>query len=586
MTEPGKNAPGLVGFPTPNEAADISSYLLFYFPDEAWAQYILGALEPMTAGYNWYEAGSMSPDEAAEAFRIIIQQAPYNLLDPTVPTPWWDEDSADDTDDEAPKEDQPWYGQIVIIDDNLTFVENAFIWVVAGFIAYAGLPGAALSFVPIAQKFVVTVKSNPLGGIIRFFADAVAIGEVDTYSPTDAATDVPLMLPEGMGFRAETAPVFWAELLPDNPHGLESVSATIVRSRLSERDFSPGSLRYNSDCDCVQYTPDGGETWIDDPGDDPRVGTKFIKPLKTGSDIRCRSAASMVKWLRDFIEYEAGLLTAGAEITALANAGLALFDILAPWAILANLVIDVAGTLFGIGAAALNTAFDEETWGLLLCIFYCNMAADGSISDSQYAEIQTQITAQLNTTAALVLNLIISTQGRVGLQNAGVLYEVEDPDCSACECEWCYEWDFTISDGGWAARTGFGITVGHYAAGVGWQPDVHEDGCSQHAYTYLYKTLGFTADNIASVEYTFASAIGDFDILFFDQNDSGHGIVQRTSLANGVATVHGADMTPVSCQIIEITVNKCGAPSGWTQTKCRVKGFGDMPAFTGGSICS
>src|SRR5882762_7630820 len=102
MTEPGKFAPGLKGFPTPNTAADISSYLLFYFPDDTWAQWVLGALEPMTVGYNWYESGDLDVDEAAEAFRLIIQQAPYNLLEPNVPTPFWDEDSGDDADDEQP----------------------------------------------------------------------------------------------------------------------------------------------------------------------------------------------------------------------------------------------------------------------------------------------------------------------------------------------------------------------------------------------------------------------------------------------------------------------------------------------------
>lgn len=29
--------------------------------------------------YNWYEAGSMSPEDAAETFRVIVQDAPYNL---------------------------------------------------------------------------------------------------------------------------------------------------------------------------------------------------------------------------------------------------------------------------------------------------------------------------------------------------------------------------------------------------------------------------------------------------------------------------------------------------------------------------
>lgn len=80
MTEPGKNAPGLKGFPTPNEAADVTAYLLLYFQDETWAQYALGALKVLTVAYNWYESGDLDVDEAAEAFRLIVQQAPLNKL--------------------------------------------------------------------------------------------------------------------------------------------------------------------------------------------------------------------------------------------------------------------------------------------------------------------------------------------------------------------------------------------------------------------------------------------------------------------------------------------------------------------------
>jgi len=75
----GKNAVGLTGFPTPNTAAGIAGYLLFLLDDREYAQWILGALEPLVQAYNFYESGDLSPDEAAELFREIVQQAPYNL---------------------------------------------------------------------------------------------------------------------------------------------------------------------------------------------------------------------------------------------------------------------------------------------------------------------------------------------------------------------------------------------------------------------------------------------------------------------------------------------------------------------------
>jgi len=80
MTEPGKNAPGLKGFPTPDAADDLEGYLLLYFSDKRWAQFALGALKNLEVGYNWYKSGELDVDEAAEAFRLINQQAPYNKL--------------------------------------------------------------------------------------------------------------------------------------------------------------------------------------------------------------------------------------------------------------------------------------------------------------------------------------------------------------------------------------------------------------------------------------------------------------------------------------------------------------------------
>lgn len=58
---------------------------MFLFEDKEWAQYILGALAVLQYAYNWYEAGDVSTEEAAEAFRLIVQDAPYNLR--TCPNP-------------------------------------------------------------------------------------------------------------------------------------------------------------------------------------------------------------------------------------------------------------------------------------------------------------------------------------------------------------------------------------------------------------------------------------------------------------------------------------------------------------------
>lgn len=76
----GKFAQGLRGFPSPNEPAGTSAYLLVYLPDLEWSQYLLGALLNLTQSWNWYEAGDLAPDVAADMFRQIVAQAPLNKL--------------------------------------------------------------------------------------------------------------------------------------------------------------------------------------------------------------------------------------------------------------------------------------------------------------------------------------------------------------------------------------------------------------------------------------------------------------------------------------------------------------------------
>jgi len=76
----GKNAPGLRGFPTPNSVSGEDGYTVFRFPNDAsWGQLILGAVQALAYAYNWYESGDLDPEEAADAFRQIVEQAPLNL---------------------------------------------------------------------------------------------------------------------------------------------------------------------------------------------------------------------------------------------------------------------------------------------------------------------------------------------------------------------------------------------------------------------------------------------------------------------------------------------------------------------------
>lgn len=174
MTHPGKE-PGMTGFPTPNEIPLDSAYLVFIFPnDEAFPQLILGALKPLSFSYNFYQWGDITPDEASEKFREIIEEAPYNLREEGVPAPYWD--NAEDVDDEEPNSIQQWFGEM----QGLDFVPQVGIIAITGFLMYSGQIGAAIKFVTFAPSFALAWKKDGVGGAIRVFVDEVDMGLLDT----------------------------------------------------------------------------------------------------------------------------------------------------------------------------------------------------------------------------------------------------------------------------------------------------------------------------------------------------------------------------------------------------------------------
>lgn len=189
-------------------------------------------------------------------------------------------------------------------------------------------------------------------------------------------------------------------------------------------------------------------------------------PPRGGGTAQCDAAAAKVKWIKDFIDQLTADLTTAGEILYVVNLLLDFLDLLAPeFAILLDLITSVASSLATLGGAAISAALTSTEYDLLTCIFFCNSASDGTVSASQLSQTMSDVTAQLNTTAALVINEILTLQGNVGLTNAGTLFTITG-DCSSCTCSgWTYEWDFRSSNGGWFPRS---IDEAIYVGGTGW----------------------------------------------------------------------------------------------------------------------
>lgn len=155
--------------------------------DKLWAGNLLNALLMLSQEWRWEQVSEtdLTPAVTAEAWRAIVWQwLDQPLPCPNIsPTPFWDDGG--DVDDSFPWSTQPWYGSVTDPDapaDEITFVENAAIWIISGFVAYAGGIGAAVVYHTIAPRFVLAWKRGDIGEIWRVIVDAAEYQVVDTSS--------------------------------------------------------------------------------------------------------------------------------------------------------------------------------------------------------------------------------------------------------------------------------------------------------------------------------------------------------------------------------------------------------------------
>jgi len=433
------NIYGVRGYPTP-DFTDERHCRTFSIPNTTIALGVfMGALWQLTDPKMWQQYGDMTPDEAADQMLDVIWEAYADDwgICPTLPAPYWD--TYDNADDQEPEGvDEPWYGELVpaasmrsgmsmlIEDDELTWRENLGIWAIAGFIAYSGQIGGAIAFIPFARRFVLKFRNNPLGAIAEIFVDGAKLATLDTASDEERISAIDVQLPD------DDEHEIWVAVGEDSPPGS---TLQVVRKELDPDEVYPTNLRYNSDCDCVQQTYDGGETWVDQPGQDPRSAPQFQFPPVTADDPRCQAAANMTAYFENVIGTALGVLSTGLDALGLATTLMPIFIELGPFAILFDVGLGLATGLVGLGVDVINSEFTPETYDALECIFYCNIQADGSVTDADLADIIADIADQLNPDVQLIMGLCFLLMGKVGLSNSGTIGEAP-ADCDACDCPW------------------------------------------------------------------------------------------------------------------------------------------------------
>jgi len=206
----------------------------------------------------------------------------------------------------------------------------------------------------------------------------------------------------------------------------------IIRKRLFEREGAPPDTRYDEDTDTVVTSTDGGATWVENPGADPRINPAYGKPMPSSTDPRCASASGMVTWIETVVN--AGI--DGATISGIANVIFGAILVFLPVSWMFALLVIIGEALLAIGSAALSFSFTEGVYDQIRCILYAHVDSEGKIDEAGLVAAQADIDSQIaDLTVSTVFDLVHKLSGAVGFSNAGAQYA--DPDALCLDCLEC-----------------------------------------------------------------------------------------------------------------------------------------------------
>jgi hypothetical protein len=258
----------------------------------------------------------------------------------------------------------------------------------------------------------------------------------------------------------------------------------MLRELIAVGDCGGGTpmLRFTADCG-LETSSDGGATWVGVPGwttyFQSCVQKNVVPPVPDNpgnlpvQQHMCNLSGFLASRVIE-LAMQAFVSSYNDNLEALAMAS-RVQAIIGPYFPYENLffqAVDGAYIYFTAGTIADLTAAstDAALWADVTAAIFQAVKNDGAITETNYAVMITNLCA-LTYTPAVAVNAICAFITHIGLTNlqqlasAGV-YDVVD--CSALTNEWCYEWDFLASNGGWSVEAG---QIGTWVAGVGWRAD-------------------------------------------------------------------------------------------------------------------
>jgi len=205
---------------------------------------------------------------------------------------------------------------------------------------------------------------------------------------------------------------------------------------------------------CVSY--DGGVTYNPaTPAEDPRQGAPQLPPLSgdDGDEKRCSAANNVLGQFKDGILTFEGYFDTSATLIAFvtAVAGFIAALIFAPLAvpILVSILIALLTTIWNAGKTAYSAAFDDEVYGALLCILYCNCESDGTFTADDFAAIRSAISSSFDPIPRDAFTALLSGVDLRGLNNLATIPTGSSASCDSCtDCPDCEVTAFWAASGG------------------------------------------------------------------------------------------------------------------------------------------
>jgi len=164
---------------------DLEMILVEYNPE--WTAVLMAAVDQLLQYSSWEGTHDEKIQAVNRASNLKwLLQEPVSVSQ-EIPAPYWDSD--EDVDDSETPDEQEWYGMVTnptAPANELTFVENAVIWIFTGFIALVLAPAlpvgvaAGLAFRTLATRFTLAFRRGDIIEQIRIIIDAKDYGTVNT----------------------------------------------------------------------------------------------------------------------------------------------------------------------------------------------------------------------------------------------------------------------------------------------------------------------------------------------------------------------------------------------------------------------